>query len=145
MSYHDPYFFPFNAHGKRYTSPEQANARIKEINEEIFRIGLSDGRLTEWLVIEEALAEEWASASERRQAAEHAQWKRDQIKNTEHELEMLKIDLNGEREYANCIGRRIDWIDKDGKRRISRYSTEGGFLRAYLKMVKDDIDIIFAE
>ena len=145
MSYHDPYFFPFHAHGQRFTSPEQANERIKEINIDIFQSGLSDGRLTEWLSIEEALAEEWAKASKRRQEAEHARWKREQIKNTERELEMLKQDLNGEREYANQIGRRIDWIDKDGKRRISRYSTEGGFLRAYLKMVKNDIDIIFAE
>lgn len=146
MTSYDHYFHPFTAHGQTFRTPEQANERIKEINEEIFRLGLSDGRLTEWLVIEDALAEEWARASERRRKAEYQQWKAEQIRNTESELRMLEAELGGKREEgAGFTFRRIDWIDKSGKRRISRYSTEGGFLRAYLKMVKSDIDVIFAE
>lgn len=136
----------FKAHGKTYYSEEAGLARIKEINEEIFVKGVSDGRLSEWLDIEDSMAEAKEREYKRKQASEAAEWKREQIKQTKHKLEMLKLDLNGEREYGgHGYIRRIDWIDKDGYRRISRYTTEGGFLKAYLKMVETDIDVIFAE
>ena len=144
----DPYlyFHSFKAHGRIYRNPDEANARIKEINEEIFKWGLSDGRLTEWLLIEDALAEEWARATDRRRKAEHQQWKLEQIRNTERELEMLRNELGGKREESASFWMyMIEYDDKNGRRRKSHYKTRTGFLKAYLKMVKEDIDVIFAE
>ena len=136
----------FKAHGKVYRSAEEGNARIKEINEEIFVKGVSDGRLTEWLDIEDSMAAAKEREYKRKRDSEAAEWKREAIKQTKHELEMLKLELNGEREYGgHGYMRRIDWIDAEGKRRISRYTTEGGFLRAYLRMIESDLYVIFAE
>ena len=146
MSDYYPYFRPFGAHGEWYRNPDEANARIKEINEEIFRLGLSDGRLTEWLSIDEALTEAWKAATERREKAEYASWKLEQIRNTESELASLREQLDGKREEAaHGWFRMIDAIAPDGRRVKTHYKTETGFLKAYLRMVKADYDIIFAE
>jgi hypothetical protein len=146
MSDYYTYFRPFEAHGQRFRNPDEANARIKEINEEIFRIGLSDGRLTEWLVIEDALAEAWKAEKERREKAEYQSWKWEQIRNTERELDMLREQLDGKREEAaHGWFRMIDAIAPNGRRTKTHYRTETGFLKAYLRMVKADYDIIFAE
>jgi hypothetical protein len=46
------------AHGVEYASKEEAEARIAEINTEIFASGVSDGRVTEILCIMEMLQAE---------------------------------------------------------------------------------------
>lgn len=136
------YFQSFKAHGKWYHSEDEANARIKEINEDIFKWGLSDGRLTEWLLIEDALKEEWERAYKRKAEAESRQWKLEQIRETEQEIRQLEARLGGKREEgAGYSIHRITWFDSEGHRKVSRYSTDGGFLRAYLRMIKADIDV----
>ena len=136
---------PFKAHGKVYNSEEEANARIKEINELIFQIGVSDGRLTEWLDIEDGLAEAVQKAKDREKREEEykrLQWKAEQIRETERELASLKIQLGGEREYGgDGYQHRITWFDANGHRRVSRYTTTTGFLKAYLRMIKADVAV----
>lgn len=136
----------FKAHGKEYRSVEEGNARIKEINEEIFVKGVSDGRLTEWLDIEDAMSEAVAKRNERKAEQDHLEWRVKQIRETKRQLDMLRFRLGGLREESyGYYNFRIDWIDAEGKRRISRYKTETGFLTAYLRMIEADIYVIFAE
>lgn len=138
----DIYFRSFKAHGKTYISREDAEARIKEINEEIFVKGVSDGRLTEWIDIEDSLKEAVEAAEKRREASERIQWKIDQIRQTERELESLKEQLGGEREYSgDGYQHRITWFDEKGHRKVSRYTTTTGFLKAYLRMIKNDVSV----
>src|SRR4030095_10728317 len=138
----DIYFRSFKAHGKTFTSREEAEARIKEINEEIFVKGVSDGRLTEWIDIEDALKEAVEAAEKRRKESEYFQWKLDQIRETERELRSLEAKLGGSREEgAGYPIHRITWLEETGNRRVSRYSTDTGFLKAYLRMIKNDVSV----
>lgn len=142
------------AHGAVYGTPAEANARIAELNEENARIGASDGRVTEILLITEAMyAEGWEQAPRAREAARQeaasrrpktpklSAWASEQIMKAEQELAQIK--RSG---YDDGQWRYLKTQDDAGRIKVRReYKTQAGFLTAFVREVRRGHDILIAE
>lgn len=128
------------AHGKTYSSRAAAEARLAELAKLDAELGASDGRVTEALLIREALAalpaektpEEIEAA---RREADYRRHAADQVLAAERELRNLSPE---ERESAGFDIHRLHYYDeKTGRETIARYKSEPGFLRALIRVYGD--------
>jgi hypothetical protein len=145
------------AHGSRYSTASEANARIAELNEENARLGASDGRVTEILLVTEAMQE---AGWEQTPQDAHREQVRANTRARYQQAPALPAGLAGE---VRDSERRIAWLeanpaaddgkwrylktqDDDGRIKVRReYKTEVGFLRAYVREARRGHDILIAE
>lgn len=142
------------AHGSTYGSPAEANARIAELNELNLQLGASDGRVTEILLITEAMQEKgWEEAPRTREAAREearkarpqarvlSAWESEQVMKAEQELAAIK--RTG---YDDGQWRYLKTQDDAGRIKVRReYKTQAGFLEAYVREVRRGHEILIAE
>lgn len=144
------------AHGATYSSPAEAQARIAELNELNQQLGASDGRVTEILLITEAMqAEGWekspaearmeqAIANSRaryQQTPALSAWASEQIMKAEQELAAIK--RSG---YDDGQWRYLKTQDDAGRIKVRReYKTQAGFLEAFVREVRRGHEILIAE
>ncbi|UJQ87185.1 hypothetical protein SEA_BAILEYBLU_47 [Arthrobacter phage BaileyBlu] len=121
------------AHGKSYATRAEAEARIEALVADNRRFGDSDGRVTEIDAITEALVAHHEATTP---AIDYAH--REKMERIEREaatLRRARAELAGLARHTPGDG-RIDYMDKHtGRRRVARYTTRDGFLRAWIDMV----------
>lgn len=135
------------AHGAAYATPAEANARISELNEENARIGASDGRVTEILLITEAMQKAgWeqtpreAARPARKAAPVLGAYMGEQVMKAEKELAYIKRTGNDDGQW------RYLKTQQDGRIKVRReYRTQAGFLTAFIREARAGHDIVIAE
>ena len=130
-----------HAHGVTYINRAAATARAVELDHLNKSLGYSDGRVTELDALTEALsadAEATAAAAPKVDyaAREQQEWAERQARLLRQARAELSVtDRNtpqdGRIEYRENPGQ------PDEKRRIARYTTRDGFLRAYIRMASN--------
>ena len=136
------------AHGVQYATAAEANARIAELNEENLVLGASDGRVTEILLITEALQEAGLEAAPR--AARPARRPEPQLgeymtaKVIEAESRVAYLKRNKTADDGQW--RYLRTQDEAGRVAVRKeYKTEAGFLAAFIREARRGHDILIAE
>ena len=138
------------AHGATYRTAAEANARIAELNEENARLGASDGRVTEILLITEALQDAGLEAGPR---AAQPVAKRPAAPVLGEYMTAKVIEAEGRVRYLkrNKTADDGQWRylrtqDEAGRVAVRReYKTEAGFLAAFIREARAGHDILIAE
>ena len=127
------------AHGKTMTIAE-AEARLAELAQLDAELGASDGRVTEALLIREALAALPAEPTEeeKRAAELHANYRRHAAEQADAARRELRNLSDDEKIPARYEIHRLQYEDaKTGRQIIARYKSEPGFLRALIRVYGD--------
>lgn len=117
---------------------------IAELEADNERIGASDGRVTQIIYLQEA--------AQALTAAETAQHERERlaalgetIRRERAALAALERQYAGDRYGDRMLEKTLVWDDEDGRRQTRRYTTERGFLKAYIRLLEADVFIHRAE
>lgn len=117
---------------KTHNDIYDAVAELKAANQQY---GDSDGRVTQIAYLMEALEE--LEANEKALA--------ELIRREKAELASLERQYAGDRYGDRMLEKTLVWTDKGGRRHTRRYSTERGFLKAYIRLLEADAHIWRAE
>jgi hypothetical protein len=136
------------AHGASYSTAAEANARIAELNEENARLGVSDGRVTEILLITEAMqAAGWEqtpreAAAPKRPAGVPTLGELTRQYINEARKDLASIKRTG---YDDGKWRYMKWVTPEGRMYRREYRTQAGFLKAYIREASRGSEILIAE
>lgn len=126
---------------KTHNDIYDAVAELKAANQQY---GDSDGRVTQIAYLMEALAE--LEANEKAQAeAERLAALGETIRRERAALASLERQYEGDRYGDRMLEKTLVWFDDEGHRHTRRYTTERGFLRAYIRLLEADANIWRAE
>lgn len=133
------------AHGVTYATAEAATARWNELDaaNKAPGVGPSDGRVTEMLLIEEAIAAH--DAEQVRIAAKPAKPELGPLTTRyiiEAENDLAAIKRTG---YDDGRWRYLKVTTPEGRTTAREYRTQKGFLTAYIREAKRGSDILIAE
>lgn len=103
-------------------------------------VGPSDGRVTQIIYLQEA-AQELTAAQERLQEQQRREALGETIRRERATLESLERQYAGDRWGDRMLEKTLVWFDAEGHRHTRRYTTERGFLRAYIRLLEADADI----
>lgn len=135
------------AHGTTYQTAAEANARIAELNELNAQVGASDGRVTEILLITEALQAaglELTPAQATRPARPAAPVLGPLTLQyiAEAQADLASIRRTG---YDDGKWRYLKVITPEGRMTRREYRTQKGFLTAYVREASRGSEILIAE
>lgn len=113
---------------------------IAELEKENERTGPSDGRVTQIICLQEA-AQELTAAQERERERERLAVLGETIRRERATLEALERQYTGDRWGDRMLEKTLVWFDAEGHRHTRRYTTERGFLKAYIRLLEADANI----
>lgn len=126
---------------KTHNDIYDAVAELKAANQQY---GDSDGRVTQIAYLMEAL-EELESNEKALSEAERRGALSELIRREKAELASLERQYAGDRYGDRMLEKTLVWTDKGGRRHTRRYTTERGFLKAYIRLLEADAHIWRAE
>ena len=107
-------------------------------------VGPSDGRVTQIIYLQEATQELTASEASQRERERLAALG-ETIRRERAALASLERQYEGDRWGDRMLEKTLVWFDDEGHRQTRRYTTERGFLKAYIRLLEADADIWRAE
>lgn len=129
--------------GADLRTPQDMRAAIAELEADNERLGASDGRVTAIGILKEAIEELHADQSAQEER-ERLSIVAEQIRREKANLAELERIYAGDRWGDRMLEKALVWIDDDG-RHTRRYTTERGFLKAYIRLLEADAYIIRAD
>lgn len=126
-----------------HTDIAEAIAELEEANAQP-GVGPSDGRVTKIIYLQEA-AQELTASQAREQERQRLVALGDTIRREKAALASLERQYAGDRYGDRMLEKALVWFDDEGHRHTRRYTTERGFLKAYIRLLEADADIWRAE
>lgn len=113
---------------------------IAELEADNERTGPSDGRVTQIIYLQEA-AQELTATQGRLQEQQRREALGETIRREKATLASLERQYAGDRWGDRMLEKTLVWFDDEGHRHTRRYTTERGFLRAYIRLLEADANI----